>query len=127
MQQKLESELRGVGITKARLAGGPGLLDEPDRLRLLGKLLRAEEVAELLGVKLSTVRAWTRRRDIPCVKIGPRGVRYRLLHILAFVDARSCPALRTALPKMNEILDREGHGNILSPPNGPGAGVAHPS
>lgn len=39
------------------------------------KLLKAEEVGEYIGVKLSTIRKWTHYKFIPHVKIGG-AVRY---------------------------------------------------
>ena len=62
-------------------------------VRLLAQLLTAEETAELLGLDLGTVRNMTYRRELPCVKIGRRGVRYRLLDLLAWIEERSRPAL----------------------------------
>ena len=61
--------------------------------QLLAQLLTAEEVAELLSMELGTIRNLTYRRELPCVKIGPRGVRYRLLDLLAWIEERSRPAL----------------------------------
>ena len=50
--------------------------------------LTAEDVSRLLHVKLSTVRAWTSRRRIPCVKLaGGRAVRYRERDIKAIIKA----------------------------------------
>ena len=63
-------------------------------VQLMAQLFTAEEAAELLGLELGTVRNLTYRREIPCVKIGPRGVRYRLLDLLAWIEERSRPALQ---------------------------------
>ena len=41
-------------------------------------LLRAEELAQALGLQVATVRRWTYERRLPCVRIGKRAVRYRL-------------------------------------------------
>lgn len=76
-------------------------LGEKDTLRLLAKCLTAHEVAELLSIKLSTVRALTYRRRLPCIKISSNkgakrergGVRYRLIDILSFLENHSRPAL----------------------------------
>lgn len=46
------------------------LMGERDTIRLLAKCLTAPEVAELLGIKLSTVRALTYQRRLPCIKIS---------------------------------------------------------
>ncbi len=59
----------------------------------LYQLLTAEEAADFLALDLGTVRNLTYRRELPFVKIGPRGVRYRVLDILAWQEARSYPAL----------------------------------
>jgi len=64
---------------------------EPEKL--LAKLLTADEVAELLGLKLGTIRNMTSRRELPCVHLGKRAVRYRLADILALIEARSIAAL----------------------------------
>jgi excisionase family DNA binding protein len=57
------------------------------------KLLTANEVAELLGVKLPTIRALTQRRRIPFVRIaGMRAVRFRPADIQALIDAHVYPA-----------------------------------
>ena len=37
----------------------------------------AGEIAQALRVKISTVYGWVRRKQLPCVKIGPRLVRFR--------------------------------------------------
>ncbi len=61
-------------------------------VRLLAQLVTAKEAAELLSLDLGTVRNLTYRRELPSVKVGPRGVRYRLLDLLAWIEARSRPA-----------------------------------
>jgi excisionase family DNA binding protein len=76
----LEAEMRQAGVCS------------PDRLLL--KLYTAQEAAELLGLDLGTVRNLTYRRELPCVKIGRRCVRYRLLHLLEWINTRSLPAVR---------------------------------
>lgn len=63
-------------------------------VRLLAQLVTAEEAAQLLSLDLGTVRNLTYRRELPCVKIGSRGVRYRLLDLLAWIEDRSRPAAR---------------------------------
>jgi excisionase family DNA binding protein len=66
-------------------------ITEPERL--LAKLLTADEVADLLGLKLGTIRNMTSRRELPCVHLGKRAVRYRLADILALIESRSVAAL----------------------------------
>ena len=67
-------------------------LNSPDRLLL--KLYTAPEAAELLGLTLGHLRNLTHQKELPCVKIGSRGVRYRLLDLLAWIEERSRPALQ---------------------------------
>ncbi|MFQ5684325.1 MAG: helix-turn-helix domain-containing protein [Candidatus Binatia bacterium] len=62
-------------------------------VQLLAQLLTAVEVAELLSLDLGTVRNLTYRRELPCVKVGPRGVRYRLLDLLTWIEERTRPTL----------------------------------
>lgn len=64
---------------------------EPEKL--LAKLLTAEEVADLFGLKLGTIRNMTSRRELPCVHLGKRAVRYRLADMLALIEARSVAPL----------------------------------
>ncbi len=71
------------------LKRGAGI--EPEKL--LAKLLTAEEVSELLGLKLGTIRNMTSRRELPCVHLGKRAVRYRFADILALIEKRSIAAL----------------------------------
>jgi excisionase family DNA binding protein len=58
----------------------------------LYRLLNAEEAARFLGLAESTVRDMTYRRELPHTKIGLRGVRYRLIDLIAWSDRRSNPA-----------------------------------
>lgn len=92
MTRKTEAIRAGLADRVAAFEGalrrtGTG---SPDRLLL--KLYTAEETAELLGLTLGMVRKLTCLRDLPCVKIGRRGVRYRALDLLAWEEARSQPA-----------------------------------
>ncbi len=63
------------------------------KVRELYQLLTAEEAADFLALDLGTVRNLTYRRELPFVKIGPRGVRYRVLDLLAWQESRSFPVL----------------------------------
>ena len=68
------------------------LLEQGDRL------LRAEEAAEFLGLKVATIRRLTYTRELPCVRpTGKRAVRYRLRDLEAFLRART-QAARTDAP-----------------------------
>jgi excisionase family DNA binding protein len=39
-------------------------------------LLTSKQAAELLNVKESTLREWTRVGAIPCLRLGPRAIRF---------------------------------------------------
>ena len=54
----------------------------------MNKLLTPEEIAELLGVKLSTIYSWTHQKTIPYVKIG-RLLRFRKKVIDEWIESRS--------------------------------------
>jgi len=53
--------------------------------------LAAGQIAEMLGVKVTTVYAWTERGIIPCVRIGKRIVRYELAEVRAWIATRRVP------------------------------------
>lgn len=59
----------------------------------LYRLLTAEEAARFLGLAEPTIRDMTYRHQIPHVKIGIRGVRYRLLDLIDWQERRTYPAL----------------------------------
>lgn len=42
-----------------------------------GPLLTARQVAELLGVSAETVLRWTRRGDLPALRLPGGAIRYR--------------------------------------------------
>jgi excisionase family DNA binding protein len=46
------------------------------RVSLSEALLTADDVAELLGVKASTVYEWVRAASLPCLRLGPRAIRF---------------------------------------------------
>lgn len=57
------------------------------------RLLTAEECGRLLGLKTSTIRRLTWRRELPCVHVtGRRCVRYSLAAMQALIKARTRPA-----------------------------------
>jgi excisionase family DNA binding protein len=64
---------------------------EPETLA--AKLLTAEQVADLLGLKLGTIRNMTSGGELPRVRLGKRAVRYRYLDILALIENRSVASL----------------------------------
>jgi excisionase family DNA binding protein len=69
-----------------RFMGRPPTLDE------CGRLLTAEEAARFLALAEPTVRDMTYRHELPCVKVGVRGVRYQLVELVAWIEQRKRPA-----------------------------------
>lgn len=55
-------------------------------------LINAQDVATLMGVRLRTVRSWTERGLVPCIRLGPRLVRYRREEIEELVRLCADPA-----------------------------------
>jgi hypothetical protein len=55
-------------------------------------LLDAAGAARFLGLAEPTVRDMTYRRELPCVKVGPRGVRYQILDLIKWIEAHKRPA-----------------------------------
>jgi excisionase family DNA binding protein len=55
-------------------------------------LLRVHEVAELLGLSVSTVRAWLRRGKLPRVSCG-RAVRVPAAAVREFIEVNTIPIL----------------------------------
>jgi len=53
----------------------------------VNRLLTASEMAEILGVKPSTIYQWTHQRFIPHVKLG-RLVRFNLEKVMKWVEKK---------------------------------------
>jgi excisionase family DNA binding protein len=53
-----------------------------------GRLLTARELAELLGVSAGALLRWTRRGEVPHVRLPSGAVRYRPDAIAAWLDGR---------------------------------------
>ena len=60
----------------------------------LEQLLPIEKVARLIGIKVSTVRAWIRQRRIPFIKVGD-SIRFSPKAIYNWVEAHKKPATRS--------------------------------
>ncbi len=60
-------------------------------------LLTCGQAANFLNLKPSTIRAWTSRRRIACVKLNGRSVRYRQSDLERVIRAGLRPALRPLL------------------------------
>ena len=54
-------------------------------------LLNVKETAQLLGLEVSTIRAWILHRRISYIKLG-RAVRIRLSDLQALIQAGTVPA-----------------------------------
>ena len=84
--------LRGGWSKKNGGENKPTVLRFPALVNPAEKLLTAAELAELLGLKLSTIRQWTSAREIPSIKLGRRSVRYLMSDVLKaigeYVEAR---------------------------------------
>lgn len=63
------------------------------KVRELYQLLTAEEAAAFLALDLSTVRHLTCRSELPSIKTGKRGVRYRVIDLIAWQETRARQAL----------------------------------
>jgi excisionase family DNA binding protein len=55
------------------------------------KLLRLNEVADALNLKVSTLRAWIQRRKLPVVRCG-RAVRVPASAVADFIERNTIPA-----------------------------------
>jgi len=53
-----------------------------------GRLLTAREVAELIGVSSETILRWTRRGDLPAIRLPGGAIRYREAELGEWLVAR---------------------------------------
>jgi excisionase family DNA binding protein len=67
---------------------------------MTGRLLTAREVADLLGVSAETVLRWTRRGELPAIRLPGGAIRYRKDELDAWLSDRatSRATLRVTLP-----------------------------
>jgi predicted DNA-binding transcriptional regulator AlpA len=73
------------------------VLREPDgqaAIEDVRGLLDAAGVARFLALAESTVRDMTYRRELPCVKVGLRAVRYQISDLIEWIERRKRPAAR---------------------------------
>ena len=59
---------------------------------MTGPLLTARELAELLGVSAETVLRWTRRGEVPALRLPGGAIRYRPDELEAWLEARATTA-----------------------------------
>jgi len=55
------------------------------------QLLTVKQAAELLGLKVATIRVWLYRRRLPCVRCG-RAIRVPADAIARFIEENTIPA-----------------------------------
>jgi hypothetical protein len=86
---KTERERRNLAARSEALKTALHATGGETKIRELFQLLTAEAAAEFLALDIGTVRNLTYRHEIPCVKIGVRGVRYRLIDLIAWSEQRN--------------------------------------
>lgn len=59
------------------------------------RLLRLDEAAAILGLRVATLRAWRLAGRIPVVRVGSRAIRVRLSVIRRIAEEGAIPARRT--------------------------------
>ena len=65
-----------------------------DHLRntgVTGRLLTAREVADLLGVSAETVLRWTRRGELPAIRLPGGAIRFRQDELDGWLEQRATP------------------------------------
>lgn len=60
--------------------------------RIPERLLRVSEVADHLGLRVSTIRAWVLHRRIEAVRVGRRAIRIPAGAVQKIIDAGTIPA-----------------------------------
>jgi excisionase family DNA binding protein len=86
-----------------------------------GRLLTAREVADRLGVSAETVLRWSRRRELPAIKLPGGAIRYRADELDDWLAQRATP--------VREELSRTPQGAAHWQPSAPGStltAVTHP-
>jgi len=65
-----------------------------------GRLLTAREVADMIGVSTETILRWTRRGDLPAIRLPGGALRYREAELDGWLSLRATvPAtLRVTVP-----------------------------
>jgi len=63
------------------------------------KLLTPQQIADILGVRKSTIYQWTHQGYIPHVKLG-KLVRFREKKVMEWIEKRSCVGRLKRRPKL---------------------------
>jgi excisionase family DNA binding protein len=58
---------------------------------MIGRLLTARDVAELVGVSSETVLRWTRRGELPAIRLPGGQLRYDATEVDAWLAERATP------------------------------------
>jgi Helix-turn-helix domain len=69
------------------IAGNPITQTFIERLRLTRRYLDAREVVGILGVHITTLQIWTKRRQIPHLKVG-HGIRFDPVELADWLSTR---------------------------------------
>lgn len=63
------------------------MADSPDKFGT-PSLLDKKDIADFLGIKLSTLNQWVSQKKIPFIKLGTR-VKFRMSDILAWLETKT--------------------------------------
>lgn len=72
----------------------------------MDKLLTPQEMADCLGVKVSTIYQWTHQEYIPHIKMG-KLVRFREGDVVKWMDQRSVIGRKYRRVDIRELLSQE--------------------
>ncbi len=61
-------------------------------------LVTARQLAETLGVSTETVLRWTRREELPAIRLPGGAIRYRATEIERWLDSRNIGGSRHVAP-----------------------------
>jgi len=86
---KFEREGEGAAARQAALSAVLRATAGDAKVLELYQLLTAEQAARFLGLAEPTLRDMTYRHELPHVKVGKRGVRYRVIDLIGWSDRRS--------------------------------------
>jgi excisionase family DNA binding protein len=59
------------------------------------KLLDIEEAAALLGIHAATLYRWARAKRVPCIRMGPRAIRFDPQALERYLTRHSTEVLQT--------------------------------
>ena len=62
------------------------------------RLLTAREVADMLSVSRETILRWTRRGELPAIRLPGGAIRYRESELDGWLEERATPVTRSCRP-----------------------------